>query len=446
MMFLPFRRRLIFWLFRAYIRRWLKTILFFFFLGIATSVIAIKYLPGILNIVNSTQKIGVVGAYTIDTLPIDIQNKISFGLTKIEEDGEATPSAASSWEISPDGKIYTFKLRKDVYFQDGKRLISRDINYNFKDAKSAVLDESTIQFTLNDPFSPFLTVISQPIFKKGLVGLGEFKVRKIVFNGSFISTLTLINRQQSKLIYHFYPTEDAVKTAFTLGEIGTIRNLYNAAQFKNWPNVKINKSINRQELVVIFLNNQHPTLFQKNVRQGLVYALPDEFEEGESASSPLSSTSFAYQKQPEKFLQNLQKAKELLSGEATKSGILINLKTDEKLEDLAKIVANNWQEVGVKTNIETVKSPPTAGSGFQAFLGIVKIPFDPDQYVLWHSTQQTNITGYSNPKIDKLLEDGRKTLDKTEREKIYGDFQKYLIDDAPAAFLYYPTVYTVKRK
>ena len=74
-----------------------------------------------------------------------------------------------------------------------------------------------------------------------------------------------------------------------------------------------------------------------------------------------------------------------------------------------------------------------------------EIPADPDQYTLWHSTQSTNITGYNSPKIDKLLEDGRKISDKEERKAIYLDFQRFLVEDTPAAFLFHPTVYTIIR-
>ena len=70
---------------------------------------------------------------------------------------------------------------------------------------------------------------------------------------------------------------------------------------------------------------------------------------------------------------------------------------------------------------------------------------DPDQYTLWHSGQMNNITNYKNLRIDKLLEDGRQTVDIQSRIKIYADFQKYLLDDAPATFLYFPDIYTVTR-
>lgn len=425
------------WLARAYFKRWFKTFLFFFILGVIIAIASLKLLPNILSSLTNTEAMGFVGVYTVDTLPLEIQKKISLGLTKIEEDGSVSPLLARSWKISPDGKIYKITLGDNIYFQDEKKLEASDINYNFNDAKRETIDSQTVQFTLNDPFSPFLTAVSQPIFKKGLVGVGDYKIAKINFNASFISSL-MLKKSQERIIYRFYPTEEAMKIAFMLGEIDTIKNLYNASQFQNWPNVKIEKNYNPQEMVAIFFNTRDSSLSQKNIRQALIYALPDNFIWGKTASSPLSFKSFVYQEQSEKFLENPEKAKELLGSPAT-----LTLTVDEKLKDQAEIITKSWEKIGVKTETRTTSTLP---DNFQAFLGIFRIPTDPDQYLLWHSTQTTNITGYNSPKIDKLLEDGRKTLDRVERERIYSDFQKYLVDDAPAAFLYYPTVYTVKRR
>lgn len=440
---LPARRRLIFWLIRAYIKRWKKTILFFFVVGIILAALLIKLAPIIITTQIGKNAIGIVGPYTLDSLPLEVQNKMSLGLTKIEEDGSVSPRLAKSWEVNSDGKVYTIKIRDDVYFQDRKKLTAYELKYNFEDATFKALDKNTIQFTLNEPFSPFLSVLSRPIFKKGLVGVGEYKIKKVDLNNTFISTLVLENiHDKSILVYKFYPTQSALKTAFTLGEVDSIKTLESNG-FKNWPNLKIEREVSPNELVVIFFNTRDPLLSAKSMRQGLTYALPENFEEGKTASSPLSFKSFVYTEQPDKFLQNTEKAKELIAGQ---KDITITLKTDPILEKEAQKVAKAWEAIGVKTNIETTLTPPTNDTNFQAFLGVFSIPADPDQYVLWHSTQSTNITGFANLKIDKLLEDGRKTQDKTEREKIYSDFQKYLIDEAPAAFLYYPTVYTIKRK
>ena len=87
---------------------------------------------------------------------------------------------------------------------------------------------------------------------------------------------------------------------------------------------------------------------------------------------------------------------------------------------------------------------------FQVYLGDFTVPKDPDQYMLWHSDQESNITKFRSLRIDKLLEDGRKTVAVKERKRIYDDFQKYLLDDAvidtPASFLYFPYTYTLKRR
>ena len=87
----------------------------------------------------------------------------------------------------------------------------------------------------------------------------------------------------------------------------------------------------------------------------------------------------------------------------------------------------------------------TIPDSFQIYLGDFNVPRDPDQYSLWHSNQVNNITRFKNLRIDKLLEDGRRNVDLTDRLQIYTDFQKYLIDESPAAFLYFPITYTFKR-
>ena len=48
------------------------------------------------------------------------------------------------------------------------------------------------------------------------------------------------------------------------------------------------------------------------------------------------------------------------------------------------------------------------------------------------------VSGISSPKLDKLLEDARKTLDPKVRAEKYVEFSKHLLDESPAVFLYYP--------
>jgi peptide/nickel transport system substrate-binding protein len=64
---------------------------------------------------------------------------------------------------------------------------------------------------------------------------------------------------------------------------------------------------------------------------------------------------------------------------------------------------------------------------------------DPDQYNIWHSSQQApgqfNFVGYNNPVVDKLLEQGRLELNPDKRKKIYHEFARVLLEDSPIVYL-----------
>lgn len=64
---------------------------------------------------------------------------------------------------------------------------------------------------------------------------------------------------------------------------------------------------------------------------------------------------------------------------------------------------------------------------------------DPDQYNIWHSSQQApgqfNFVGYNNPVVDKLLEQGRLELNPDKRQKIYHEFARVLLEDSPIVYL-----------
>ena len=126
------------------------------------------------------------------------------------------------------------------------------------------------------------------------------------------------------------------------------------------------------------------------------------------------------------------------------NNLSLNIATTPVLLDEAEAIAKNWRDLGITVNVQVISSIP---ENFDAFLAILDIPRDPDQYSLWHSSQEaSNISNYKNPRIDKLLEDGRTVTNESERKKIYLDFQRFLVEDSPAAFLYHPISYSVSRK
>lgn len=441
------RRRYYIWLFKAYIKKWKKTIFSSIFVGACAFFLSLLilnyYVFPIFN--NSVVKIGYAGSYTLTTLPPEILENVSYGLTAIEPNGEVVPAAASSWEISKNGRVYTFVLRDNLKLSNGKKFIAEDVPYKFKDVEKKIIGTNKIQFTLKNAYAPFLSVASSPIIIKNY-GLNEYHIAKIEENSGFIKSLTLTNKNSTKKkIFYFYPTADALTTAFMLGEVSKMENvLPDAAPEKNfstWKNVNVLKNTDYTQLVGIFFNTSDNILSNKKIRQALTYVLPKTFPEGERTFSFIQPNSIYYTKSPNEGILDLALSKSLLSASEVKNPT-ITLKTPDELKPIALLIAREWKKIGVKTDIVTTNDLPTT---YQALLYTMRLPHDPDMYTIWHSGQVNNITHYKNVRIDKLLEDGRQTTDKDKRIQIYADVQKYLLDDAPAAFLYFPYSYTVSR-
>jgi len=393
-----------------------------------------------------------VGPYTTDDLPQEILSKISKGLTKTQIDGVVLPDIAEKWKIAPNGKAYAFYLRRNLHFSDGEDVTSDNINYGFSDVAVLRPDKYTIVFNLKDSYSPFLTTVTRSVFKKGFVGVGEYKVKKVKLNGNFVESIELYSEKNHKaLIYQlFYPTIASLKTAFVLGEVSKITNLpdvnFKNMTFDSFKNTKIIKKTNYNKLVTLFFNTRDSILSSKTLREGLWYTMPDNFFEGERNPSPLSHFSYANQEGVNTYQQDLEHAKLLIDKSETATGsgkIFLTIDTMPKYKDTARIIVDTWKKLNIDAKIRVTNEVPQS---FQIFLGEFNLSSDPDQYTLWHSDSANNITHYDNKRIDKLLEDGRKEQDIAKRIGIYSDFQKYIFSDPPAAFLYFPYEYEISRK
>jgi peptide/nickel transport system substrate-binding protein len=88
------------------------------------------------------------------------------------------PGLAESWTVSPDGKTYTFKIRSDVQYCDGRKMTAEDVVYSLKrwidpatrspvrwragDVEDIVAkDATTIEYKLKAPFSELLYQLTQ---------------------------------------------------------------------------------------------------------------------------------------------------------------------------------------------------------------------------------------------------------------------------------------------
>lgn len=419
-------------LIEAFLKRFKAIIFLGFVLGIIVFLFLVFLLPGLTS---KKERVGIVGRVTIDNLPTEISLKISEGLTKVDETGAVVPALAKSWETPDGGKTWIFKIDENKKWQDDKSVSAKDVNYEFSDALIEVVDDKTIKFSLENNFSAFPVILTKPVFKKGLLGTGEFKVKKISLTGGYIQNITLENEQKDIITYKFYPSEERLILGFKLGEIDTIKNLQNKDDFTSWRTVNIFEEVGYNNYVALFFNTDSEKLREKTLRQGLNYSISKDFTN--RALGPISPFSWAYNPQTKPYEKDVEKTKEI-------KDLNIKLSTLPNLLKVAEDIASQWREVGVIVDVEVVTTVP---NDYEAFLATVDIPKDPDQYSLWHSTQTgTNISKLNNPRIDKLLEDGRTELDQEARKKTYLDFQRFVVEEVPAVFLYHPIFYTIERK
>lgn len=439
-----------YWLFSSFFKKHYKLLILSIVIGIAV----FTQLSKLIQVLpfSSLQTVGRIGTIKLAELPMDVQEKVSFGLTKINSDGSASPDAAQTVTISPDGKTYTVTINPNIVWSTGEKLTSNDIQLELTDVTIDRPSENVITFTLKEPFAPFPTILSQPLLKKistrwppktSIVGLKKYVVTDITTRGQDIRALTLKSNEGS-IRYLFYPTEADAVTAFKLGHIDTIERT-TTPYLAEWPNTEVETLPQPNRYLALFFNTKDPTLADKSVRQLLTYATPKD-KYPVRIISPINNHSWAYNPQVKPYEYNLEAAKALFAKQKSTNAdfnLSLNVTTTPTYADIAEAIAATWQSIGIPTKINIVPYPDT--NDYQVLLIGQEIPSDPDQYALWHSTQTSNITHYQNPKIDKLLEDGRQEIDQELRKQIYHDFQRFLVEDSPVAFLYQLPLYNTKR-
>ncbi|MFA5841811.1 MAG: ABC transporter substrate-binding protein [Candidatus Paceibacterota bacterium] len=118
-----------------------------------------------------------------------------------------------------------------------------------------------------------------------------------------------------------------------------------------------------------------------------------------------------------------------------------------ELKAIAEILKNTWEKIGAKVDVKIFESGDLNQNiirprKYDSLLFGEVIGEDSDPYAFWHSSQRNdpglNIAMYANPKVDKILEEARGTIDEAERAKKYAEFQNELSKDVPAIFIYSP--------
>ena len=232
-----------------------------------------------------------------------------------------------------------------------------------------------------------------------------------------------------------------------------------------WHNVAVSSKLDQTRSLALFFKTSDPR-FDKNVRQAFAYALTKPTDTSR-AIGPISPLSWAYFPGGKRYDRDWDRATERLLSAIPGQALNIVLTTtpqfisqaegiEKELESFGEFAFEQCQTaeaVKDKALCENTRISITLKitivpdvTSFDMLLTGQATPPDPDQYALWHSSNQTtNITNYKNTRIDKLLEDGRTKQSKNERIEVYQEFQQFFLEDVPALFISHLPVYTIER-
>ncbi len=292
---------------------------------------------------------------------------------------EVQPKLAESYEVTPDGLTYTFKLKQGVKFSDGTDFNADAVVFNFNrwsDPKSefkfegdsfdyydsmfgpdgsrvikevTAVDASTVKFVLNKPQAPFLQNIAMPSFgigsptaikekkdkfKSEPVGTGPFVFKEWQRNDSITLEKNPTYWQQglpklNKVVFKVIPDNSARLTALQNGEIDLMEGV-NPDDLKTLEGNADLQKIVRASFNVGYLgfNTKKAPFDNPKVRQALSYAVNKDaiiqaFYGGlaEKATNPMPPSTLGYNKDVQDYPYDLEKAKSLLAEAGYANGL-----------------------------------------------------------------------------------------------------------------------------
>jgi len=451
----------------------------------------------------------------------DLDRLIYSSLITFKERGIPQSDLAESWGISQDGTVYNFTLRSDAKWHDGSPVVSDDILFTINmiregvdvvpedirnfwlDVEVKTLSNTTMQFSLPEPFAPFLDYLSFGILPSHLlfglsfdelinsgfnlkpVGSGPFKFGGLIIEDDQIRGVVLNANEEyyggkpfiNQMVLRYFPNSQEALLAFRDGQVQGISTIDSTTlpEVLNESQLSIFSARKPQLTMILFnLKNEQVSFFQDPIiRKALLIGLNrqkiiDRVLGGQAiiADGPILPGTWAYYDGLESVSFHSENAIEMIkengyviSGEdnqvRSKDGVELRFEllypdTDEHRK-IAESIQADWENLGTAVEIRAVPYEDLIKNhleprDYQAVLvdlNLANSP-DPDPYPFWDQVQATGGQNYSqwdSTVASDYLEQARVTPNLIDRSSLYRNFQVVFSEELPALPLYYP-VYT----
>jgi peptide/nickel transport system substrate-binding protein len=419
-------------------------------------------------------------------------------LVRFDEKGKIVPGVALNWRTSSDNLTWTFNMRPGIQFHNGRALDALDVAYSINRIKDPATkspragdfaqvdtiqapNRTTVVFKLKQPFSPLLAKLAfslnvivpkeaVPTISTKPVGTGPF-----TFIEYIPSTRMVLRRNPAywerdakgvKLPYldgitfSYLPDATARSTALRTGTVDWIEYVSAAdiATIKRDPKLDVVGGLSANYRGLLFNIKEKP-LDDVRVRQAIAFAInPKEvvdvalFGAGGVVAKGLTipgSSFYAFDGSPYGTV-NLEKARALLREAGYPNGFNLDLKVTSTFDFLrtpAEVLQAQLAKIGVNLKIQaeewSVYLPNFTGKKYVSTIIGSSGQSDPDDYLYtpFHTKGGGNFMNFSDPQVDKLLEQGRATAKQDARKKIYDEAQERILQLVPMVPLFHSAQY-----
>jgi len=448
----------------------------------------------------------------------DLTSLVYSGLMKATAEGALVNNLAESVEILDGGLRYIFIIKEDAVFHDGESVDADDIVFTVEMAKNDLLksprraswegidvekiDNKTVMFSLNEPYSPFLenaTIGILPFhiwgelkveeitfsdFNIEPIGSGPYEVKDIKKNSSGIPESYKLSAFGEHILgepfiqeieLKFYDSEGELIRAFNKRNVNNIHSISpeSTASLKGRGTTIITSPLPRvfglffnQNQATVFTNIEARAALNAGInKERIISEVLNEF--GTSVDEPLPPGISIRRKVKITEDSNLNPTEEAINilernGWARGSDNIMIKKTKKEdyrlsfsistsnapeLKSVANILKEEWEKIGAEIELrffETglLNQEVIRPREYDSLLFGEIVGRDFDLFAFWHSSQRNdpglNIALYTNITADSLLEGIRTTSTRREKEDLYIEFEREIENDIPAVFLYSP--------
>ncbi|MGQ7887194.1 ABC transporter substrate-binding protein [Paenibacillus sp. WC2504] len=418
-----------------------------------------------------------------------VQNSIFDKLFDLDKDGKIIPMLAESYEVDSAGKNYTIKLKSGVKFQDGTDFNAEVVKFNFernKEDKSkrknelkfvdkiTVVDPATVKIELSQPFSPFISVLTDRagmmVSPEAVKKYGDDFLNHPVGTGPFIFVEHVngdhVTLKRNDNYWNGKPKLDGVEfKVFTNGP-AAIQNLKSGqldllddltVATKLIPSIKEDANLTvisnpGMGYQGIHLNTTKEPFTNKYLRAAVdraidrdtvIKVLMDGY--ASPANSPFAPGNLAYGDSDKVEKPVPATIKDLLAKGGKPDGFSFKFQigTSPSQEQFGAVVQNMLKPYNITVELEKIEFGQLLENGDKGNFQALQIGWsgrpDPDQsfydFVVTKGPQ--NYSHSSIPEIDKLATEGRQELDDAKRKAIYDKAMTILHDEANYVYLYH---------